>query len=723
MKNITFIALTMFTACCMLITSCGEPIPQQTENLTNMYKKMTIEPPVAAKKPKELIAHGDTRIDNYYWLNQREDQEVLDYLNAENKYKDAILAGLKDVREELFEEMKGRIKEQDETVPYKENGYWYYTRYEEGKEYPIYCRKKGSQKAAEEIILNVNILAEGQDYYNARSLQVSTNNKILAYGEDTLSRRIYKIVFKNLETGEMLEDEIPNTSGSIVWANDNKTIFYGIKDETLRVFKIMKHRLGTDAANDEVAYHETDPTFNLGIGKTKSKKYIIIGSSHTLYDEYRYMDADRPAGNWTVFQPRIRDLEYSIDHAGGKWYIRTNLDAKNFRLMAAEEGKTNKENWTELIPHNEDVFFQDMDIFKNYLVLSERVKGIRNIRIKPLDGSADHFIDFGEDSFVSYVAYNPEYNTDVVRIMYQSMTTPSTTYDYDIPNKKLKLLKEQEVLGGFDKNNYRSERIYATVRDGVKVPISIVYKKGFKKDGKQPLLLYGYGSYGYSIEPSFRSTRLSLLDRGFAYAIAHIRGGQEMGRQWYEDGKLLKKKNTFNDFVDCGEYLIDKNYTGKDNLFAMGGSAGGLLMGAVVNMRPDLFKGVVAAVPFVDVVTTMLDETIPLTTFEWDEWGDPHKKEYYNYMLSYSPYDQVMEKNYPAMLVTTGLHDSQVQYWEPAKWVAKLRDKKVGNNPLLLHINMETGHGGASGRFEALKETAMEYAFMLDLAGKVKVKG
>ncbi|HHM21970.1 MAG TPA: S9 family peptidase, partial [Bacteroidetes bacterium] len=488
-------------------------------------------------------------------------------------------------------------------------------------------------------------------------------------------------------------------------------------DETLRVFKIMKHRLGTDPAKDEVTFHEKDPTFNLSVSKTKSKDYILIGSSQTLSDEYRYLDANRPDEKWHIFQPRQRNLEYTVDHAGGKWYIRTNFNAKNFRLMAATEGATQKENWQEVIPHREDVFLQGAEFFKDFMVLSERVNGIRQIRVRSWNGADDHYVNFGEDSYVAYISHNPEYDTEVVRLLYQSMSTPSSTYDYEVKKRQLDLKKEQEVLGGFDKNNYVTERLYAQARDGVKVPISIVYRKGFKKDGSQPVLLYGYGSYGYSLEPGFRATRLSLLDRGFAFAIAHVRGGQELGRDWYENGKLLKKKNTFYDFIDCAQFLIREGYTKKDHLFAMGGSAGGLLMGAVANMRPDLFKGIVAAVPFVDVVTTMLDESIPLTTFEWDEWGDPHKKEYYEYMLSYSPYDNVEAKDYPALLVTTGLHDSQVQYWEPAKWVAKLRELKTDHNPLLLHTNMKAGHGGASGRFEALRETAMEFAFLLDLAG------
>ncbi|MEZ4960095.1 MAG: S9 family peptidase [Saprospiraceae bacterium] len=707
-----------------IFAACGKNQPQDNANLTTtMYDKMTTQAPSAEKMPKEMIEHGNTRIDNYYWLNERENPKVIAYLEAENKYKDEVMAHLKDTEEDLFQEIKGRIKEKDESVPYLDNGYYYYYRYDEGQEYPIYCRKKGSLGSPEEIMLNVNEEAAKYDYYNATGLEVSPGNKLLAFAEDTLSRRIYTIRFKNLETGELLEERIPNTDGSVVWANDNKTVFYTVKDETLRAFKVFKHRLGTDATKDTEVYHEKDATYNLDIGKTKSRKYLLIAASQTLSDEYRYLDADTPDGEWKILQPRRRNLEYNADHAGGKWYIRTNLGGKNFRLVSAEEGNTEFENWKEVIPHREDVYLQSMELFKNFLVLTERTEGLRKIRVMAWDGSSDHSIDFGETAYVAAPSNNPEYETDVVRISYQSLTTPATVYDYDMVKQSLDLKKQQEVLGGFDKNNYVSERIYATARDGVKVPISIVYKKGFQKDGTQPLLLYAYGSYGYSIDPSFNAARLSLLDRGFAFAIAHIRGGQEMGRQWYEDGKLLKKKNTFNDFIDCGEYLISQKYTGKENLFAMGGSAGGLLMGAVVNMRPDLFKGVVAAVPFVDVVTTMLDETIPLTTFEWDEWGDPRQKEYYDYMLSYSPYDQVEKKDYPAMLITTGLHDSQVQYFEPAKWVAKLREMKTDHNPLLLHTNMDAGHGGQSGRFRAYKETAMEFAFMLDLAGKIKVKG
>lgn len=701
----------------LLFAACNQ---EQASKDSAMYEKTGIQTPTVKKIPKELSVHGDTRIDNYYWLNDPKNPEVIAYLEAENAYKDQMLAHTKDFQEKLFEEMKGRIKEDDQSVPYKDNGYYYLTRYVQGGEYPIYARKKGNLEAKEEILLNVNELAKPYGYFNVTGLSVSPDNKILAYNEDTLSRRIYTIKFKNLETGEMLADQVPGVEGySPAWANDNKTVFYVAKDlETLRGYKVMKHRLGTPAAQDQEIFNEKDETFNLAIGKTKSKKYIMFASSQTLSSEYWVLDANKPDDKFRVIQPRERNLEYSIDHSGDKFYILTNLDAKNFRLMEAAESKTAKNDWKEVIAHRSDVLLEGMDIFKSYLVLSERKNGITQLRVRPWDGSAEHYLEFPEAAYVASTTINLEYDTDLLRLNYQSMSTPSTTFDYNMKSKAFKQLKQQEVLGGFNPNDYQTERVYVTARDGAKIPVSIVYKKGFKKDGKGPLLLYAYGSYGYSMDPSFSSSRLSLLNRGFGYAIAHIRGGQEMGRQWYEDGKLLKKKNTFTDYIDCGDWLVANNYTNKDNLYAMGGSAGGLLMGAVANMRPDLFKGMVAAVPFVDVITTMLDETIPLTTFEFDEWGNPKNKEYYDYMKSYSPYDNVEAKTYPAMLVTTGLHDSQVQYFEPAKWVAKMREIRKDKNPLLLHTNMEAGHGGASGRFKALRETAMEFAFLLDLAGK-----
>lgn len=712
----------LFSGLMLLLTAC-QPEAEMTDNKESvMYQKMDIVAPVATKIPKELTIHGDTRTDNYYWLNERENPEVISFLNAENTYKDEMMSHTKDFQDKLFEEMKGRIKEDDQSVPYKDNGYFYLTSYKEGQEYPVYSRKKGTLEAEEEIMLNVNELAKGFSYFNVGSRSVSPNNELLAYGEDTLSRRIYTIRFKNLKTGEMIEDRIPNTTGGAIWANDNQHVFYAVKDETLRPVKIFRHRLGTPSTDDILIYEEQDDTFSAFVYKSKSKKYIIIGAYQTLSQEYQVLDADNPTGEFRMIQPRERGLEYGIAHFGDKFYIRTNMDALNFRLMSTPENATTKDNWEEVIPHRKDVLLEGMDIFQDYLVLSERKNGITQLRIRPWEGK-EHYIDFGEDAYMAYTSTNPEFDTEILRIGYQSMTTPSTTYDYNMKTKGMELLKQQEVLGGFNSADYVSERLYAKARDGVTVPISIVYHKDFKKDGTQPLLLYAYGSYGYSMDPSFSSARLSLLNRGFAFAIAHIRGGEEMGRHWYEDGKLLNKKNTFTDFIDCGEFLVAEKYAAKDQLYAQGGSAGGLLMGAVMNMRPDLWKGVVAAVPFVDVITTMLDESIPLTTGEYDEWGNPNEKEYYDYILSYSPYDQVEAKDYPATLVTTGLHDSQVQYWEPAKWVAKLREMKTDKNPLLLHTNMDAGHGGASGRFARLKEVALQYSFLLDLAGKNEVKG
>ncbi len=676
------------------------------------------EPPVAEKIPKELTIHGDTRVDDYYWLNERDNPQVIDYLNAENAYKDTVMKHTEPFQKKLYDEIVGRIKKTDMSVPSKESGYYYYSRYEEGGEYRIYCRRKGTMEAEEEILLNVNEMAKGHAYYSVTGYSVSSNNNLIAFGVDTVSRRKYTIHFKNLETGEILPDEIPVTSGRAAWANDNKTVFYILKDEeTLRSYKILKHVLGTDPSSDKEIFEEKDVTFSTYVYKSKSKKYLIIASSHTLSDEYRFLDANNPDGKFKIIQPREMDLEYSVDHYKDKFYIRTNYKAKNFRLMVTPVNKTTKRNWKEVIPHRDDVLLQGFEVFKDFLVVNERINGLPNLRIMRWDKKGEHYLDFEEETYSAYIAYNPEFDTDLVRYEYTSMTTPISVFDYNMNTKEKTLLKQQEVLGDFDSSNYHAERLYASARDGTKVPISLVYRKGLEKNGDNPLLLYGYGSYGSSMNASFSSVRLSLLDRGFVYALAHIRGGQEMGRYWYEEGKLLKKKNTFTDFIDCAEHLIAEKFTNPDMLFAQGGSAGGLLIGAIVNMRPDLFKGVVAAVPFVDVITTMLDTDIPLTTGEFDEWGDPNKKEYYDYMLSYSPYDNVEAKDYPVMLVTTGLHDSQVQYFEPAKWVAKLRALKTGNNVLLLDTDMESGHGGASGRFRRYNRTALQYAFFLDLVG------
>ncbi len=705
-----------------LLAACqSEPKPTPPEStllMTNADKPL----PKAAQKPKELTIHGDTRIDEYYWLNERENPEVIDYLNAENDYLDARMAHLKGFQEELYDEIVGRIKKTDESVPYFNNGYWYNSRYEDGKEYPIFGRKKGSLEAAEEVMLDVNDLAEGFDYFAVGGRSVSPSNELLVYGEDTLSRRIYTLRFKNLETGEMLPDVISGTTGRAVWANDNKTVFYTVKDPvTLRSVRIMRHTLGMPVSDDVIVFEENDDTFGTFVYKTKSKQFIVIGSYATLTQEYRYINADTPLEQPTLFEPRNRadKLEYSISHYDDKWFIRTNLDAPNFRLMEAPLDKTSRDNWKEVVAHRPDVLLEDMEIFNDYLVLSERIKGITQLRIIPNDGSKEHYIDFPEDAYLTYSSTNLEFDTENLRIGYTSLVTPNSIFDYNMKTREFDLKKQQEVLGDFDIDNYASERLYARAKDGTQVPISLVYKKGTRKNGVAPLLLYGYGSYGSSMEPTFSSVRLSLLDRGFIYAIAHIRGGEEMGRHWYEDGKLLKKKNTFTDFIDCGDFLIEKGYTDTDHLFAYGGSAGGLLVGAVINMRPEMWRGVLSAVPFVDVVTTMLDESIPLTTGEYDEWGNPNDSIYYEYIKSYSPYDNVEAKNYPAMLVTTGLHDSQVQYWEPAKWVARIRERRSNDKPLLLYTDMAAGHGGASGRFARYKKTAMEYAFLLDLAGRV----
>ena len=687
----------------------GYEIKESAEGLLN--------PPVAEKKPKELTFRGHTRIDNYYWLNERHNPKVIEYLKAENRYKDAVMKHTEKFQEQLYEEITARIRQSDVSVPYKDQGYYYYTRFEEGNEYPIFCRKKLSLSADEEVLLNVNTMAEGHDYFHVEGLRVSSNNNLISYGVDTTGRRKYTLHFKNLKTGEVLRDAIPDTAGTAAWANDNKTVFYAAKDATLRPFKIMKHVLGTHGSADEEIYHESDETFVNYVRKSKSKKYIFIASFQTLSSEYRFLDADRPDGTFKVVQPRERGLEYDIEDFKDKIFIRTNHQAKNFRLVETAVTATLKENWKEVIPNREDVLLEEFEIFKNFLVLSERKNGLPQIRIIRWKDKAERYIDFGEETYNAYLSANPELDSDFVRFGYTSLTTPESIFDYNMNTGDKKLLKQEEVVGDFDPLNYHAERLYATARDGTRVPISLVYRKGLVKNGNNPLLLHGYGSYGISRNASFSSERLSILDRGVVYAIAHIRGGQEMGRDWYEDGKLLKKKNTFTDFIDCAEHLITAKFTNPDKLFAQGRSAGGLLMGAVLNMRPDLFKGVVADVPWVDVVTTMLDSGIPLTTGEYDEWGNPNKKEFYDYMLSYSPYDNVRTAEYPNILVTTGFHDSQVQYFEPAKWVAKLRALKTDKNILIFTTDMESGHGGASGRFKQYKKTALHYAFILDLLG------
>ena len=679
--------------------------------------------PKAIKIPKKLEIHGDTRVDDYYWLNDREDKEVIAYLESENAYYQQLTAHTKDFQEDLFLEMKSRIKEDDESVPYKTNGYFYITRYETGKEYPIYARKKESLDAKEEILFNCNDLALEHDFFNLSGVSISPDNKLAAFGTDTVSRRQYFIQIKNLGTGEVYPDKIDNTTGGSVWAADNKTLFYTKKDPvTLRSDKIYKHKLGTSVDQDELVFHEKDETYSTFVYKTKSKKYIIIGSTSTLTSEYQFIPADRPDTDFKIFSPRTRGLEYSISHYGDSFYVLTNKDnATNFKLMKASENNTSYENWKEFIPHREEVLLEDIEMFKNYYVLSERENGLNKMKVVRWDGSNDYYLPFDSETYVAGATTNLDFDTDKLRYFYNAMTSPYSIIEFDMGTKEKEILKQQEVLGGkFNKENYRSDRIWATARDGKKIPISVVYHKDTKLDGSSPLLQYAYGSYGATIDPYFSTVRLSLLDRGFIYVIAHVRGGEYLGRPWYEDGKLLTKKNTFTDFVAVSKYLIDQKYTAPEHLYAMGGSAGGLLMGAIVNMAPELYNGVIAAVPFVDVITTMLDDSIPLTTGEYDEWGNPNEKVYYDYIKTYSPYDNVTAKEYPNLLVTTGLHDSQVQYWEPAKWVAKLREYKTNDNQLFLDTNMEAGHGGASGRFEALKETAKEYAFILDLERKIK---
>jgi oligopeptidase B len=692
------------------------------EHINAQFEKAT--PPVAEKKEHWRNMHGDKVLDNYYWMYDYfgkgpDSTKAVDYLKAENAYTDAVMLGTKKFQDDLFTEMKARVKEKDESVPVFKNGYYYYTRTEDGKEYYKYCRKKGNLNANEEILLDIDKMAEGHAYYAAGGFEVSEDNTLMAYAVDEVSRRQYKIYVKNLETGEILKDVIENTEGNPCWANDNKTFFYTSKNPvTLLSEKIKRHTLGTAETADAVVYEEQDKSNYIGVYKSKNDKYIMILSQATMSSEYRILDASKPNAAFNVFQPRLKDVLYTVIPLNDKFLIRTNKDeAKNFKLMECPLDKTEVANWKEVIPNRKDVLLQGVEAFKDFMVLNERKDGLVQLRIRSLKDNGEHYINFGEAAYTASFDANPEYNSLVVRYSYTSLTTPSSVYDYNMITKEKKLLKQQEVLGGYNATDYVTERLYATAKDGTKVPISLVYKKGFKKDGNAPLLLYAYGSYGYSIDAYFSSSRLTLLNRGFVFAIAHIRGGQEMGRQWYEDGKMMKKKNTFTDFIDCGEFLVKEKYTSKAHLYAQGGSAGGLLMGAVANMAPDLWHGVIAQVPFVDVVNTMLDESIPLTTNEFDEWGNPKNKDAYFYMKSYSPYENVERKNYPNLLVETGLHDSQVQYFEPAKWVAKLRAMKTDNNVLLLHTNMEFGHGGASGRFDYLKEVALNYAFLFTLEG------
>ena len=696
----------LFLCLAMGLAACG-PLNPPAE----------MSPPLAERIEEKLVMHGDTRLDYYYWMNQRENPAVIDYLEAENAYREAMMAHTTALQENLFEEKKARMPQDEESVPFFRNGYFYYTRYEAGGEYPVYCRRQGSMDAPEEVMIDVNELAAPHAYYSVRSTTVSDDNRLLAFAVDTVGRRQFTIMLKDLETGLMQATGIKNAGGDLVWAADNATLFFSTIDPvTLRYDRINRYDIHAGEPPVEV-YYEADETFyNTRVSRSKDGRFVMITISSTLSNETHLLEATNPAGTFRVFQSRQPDLLYGVTPYKDRFYVLTNLDAQNFRLMQAPLGATGTDAWREVIPHQSDVLLEGMEVFDDFLVVQERSGGLRQMRITRQSTGETHYLEFGEEAYTAGISTNPEMDSQVLRYTYTSLTTPNSTFDYDMVSRENTLLRQQEVLGGFDADKYETRRLQATARDGVGVPVTLVYRKGMERDGSNPLLLYGYGSYGSSTDPRFNSTIISLLDRGFIFAIAHIRGGQELGRQWYEDGKLLKKKNTFYDFIDCGRFLVEEGYTRPEVMFARGGSAGGLLVGAVVNLEPELFKGVIAAVPFVDVVTTMLDETIPLTTAEYDEWGNPNIREYYEYMLSYSPYDNISEQAYPHLYITSGLHDSQVQYWEPTKWVAKLRQYHTGDQLILLDTNMEAGHGGASGRFSRLWELARQYAFLLDLA-------
>ena len=706
------VAVTMLSAC------AGGAAPRPESE--SMPKPEPV-PPTAAVRPHVVESPHGNRTDEYYWLRDdtRENKDVLGYLEAENAYKAAMTAHTKALEERVYEEIIARIKQDDSSVPYRLRGHWYYTRFETGKEYPIYARKAGTLDAPEQLMLDGNQLAEGHGFYNIGHAAIAPDNQLLAYVDDTVGRRQYTLRFKNLATGETLPDRIENVAPSIAWAGDSKSVLYLEKHpETLLAYRVRRHVLGTDPAQDALVYEQDDESFYTSVQTSKDERYVLIVAESTVSTEWRYADANDPKLEFKVFLPRERDHEYHVDHLAGRWIIRSNWQAPNFRLLEAKVGEEgDRANWKELVAHREDAFIHGFDVFKDFLAIEERSGAMRKIRIRPWSGGEDFFIAADEAAYTTGLGQNAEIDTHIVRYEYTSLTTPSTIYDYDIQTGEQQLMKRTPVLGDFKPSQYRTELVWATARDGAKIPVSLVYREGFKRDGKAPMLQYAYGSYGASMDPSFSISRLSLLDRGFVYALAHVRGGQEMGRRWYEQGKLLNKKNTFTDFVDVTRFLVKEGYADPKRVSAMGGSAGGLLMGAIANLAPADYRAIVAQVPFVDVVTTMLDESIPLTTNEFDEWGNPKKKEFYDYMLSYSPYDNVARQDYPAMLVTTALWDSQVQYYEPAKWVARLRARKTGDNVLLYRTTMEAGHGGKSGRFQRFREVAEEYAFILDQSG------
>jgi len=710
---------SLAVASALLLAACAGGAPARPEPVS-MPKSEPV-PPIAAVRPQVVASPHGNRTDDYYWLRDdtRESPEVIAYLEAENAYKAAMTAHTQALEDKVYEEIIARIKQDDATVPYRLRGHWYYTRFETGQEYPLYARKAGKLDAPEQLMLDVNRMAEGHGFFQVGAMAVSPDNRLLAWVEDPVGRRQHTLRFKNLETGEILPGEIPNVDPYLAWTADSRSILYLEKHpETLLGFRVRRHVLGTDPAADAILYEQEDESFYTAVATTKDERYILIVSQSTVSTEFRYARADDPSLTFRVFLPRERDHEYHVDHLDGRWIIRTNWKAPNFRLMEATVGEEgDRANWRELLAHRDDSFVHDFDVFRDFLAIEERSGAMRKIRIRPWGGGTDFFIAADEAAYTASLGQNRELDTHIVRYEYTSLTTPATVYDYDIQTGERQLMKRTPVLGDFDPAHYRTELVWAEARDGKKVPVSVVYRAGFKRDGTAPMLQYAYGSYGATMDPAFSISRLSLLDRGFVFALAHVRGGQEMGRRWYEDGKLLNKRNTFSDFIDVTRFLVKEGYADPKRVSAMGGSAGGLLMGSVANMAPADYRAIVAQVPFVDVVTTMLDESIPLTTNEFDEWGNPQKKEFYDYMLSYSPYDNVARQAYPAILVTTGLYDSQVQYWEPAKWVARLRTHKTDSNPLLYRTTMEAGHGGKSGRFQRFREIAEEYAFILDQSG------
>jgi oligopeptidase B len=702
-----------------LLAACAGDAPARPE--PESMPKTAPVPPIAAVRPHVVESPNGARTDEYYWLrdDSRASPDVIGYLEAENAYKAAMTEHTRALEDRVYEEIIGRIKQDDSTVPYRLRGHWYYTRYETGQEYPIYARKAGNLDAPEQVMLDVNRMAQGHGFFQVGSYAIAPDNNLLAFTEDPVGRRQYTLRIKNLATGELLPDRIENVDPSLAWTADSRSILYLEKDpETLLARRVRRHVLGTDPARDVLVYEQDDDSFYTSVGTTKDERYVTIFARSTVSTEVRYADASDPALTFRVFLPRERDLEYYPDHLDGRWIIRTNWQAPNYRLMESSVGEEgDRAKWRELLAHREDAFVDGFDVFRDFLAIEERSDAMRKIRIRPWGNGKDFYIASDEAAYTTSLGVNAEIDTRIVRYEYTSLTTPMTVYDYDIQTGERQLMKRTPVLGGFDSANYRTELVWAPARDGARIPVSLVYRAGFRRDGTAPMLQYAYGSYGATMDPAFSVARVSLLDRGFVYALAHVRGGQEMGRRWYEDGRLLSKKNTFNDFVDVTRFLVKEGYADARRVSAMGGSAGGLLMGAIANIAPADYRAIVAQVPFVDVVTTMLDESIPLTTNEFDEWGDPRKKEYYDYMLSYSPYDNVAKQDYPAMLVTTGLHDSQVQYWEPAKWVARLRVRKTGSNPLLYRTTMEAGHGGKSGRFQRFRDVAEEYAFILDQSG------